>query len=296
MHWIGKVSAWLLALLLIPGAIVFTSKFITVRNSWISKSEKLKDEAAKLTAQIQENEATVERLQYELHRANQLWGKSYPATGGAPVRTTIQNPTEGTLAVSLGAKSDPPIHQGQWLYGFELLGDGSAVYRGMFVAETVRDGESLLLPNWRMRPGDTQGWQNGNWRWRIQLPSAYPNRFDELEQTLVRQDELLGDRLQTLAVQETLIAAAKEQLKLREAELVGGAELPQNPALAPEFRLGLISALEEAEESRNAELVAIDQLRRSVRLLHRQIEERVSGNRDLAGQLPQPSTAVSQKP
>ncbi|MFO0917352.1 MAG: hypothetical protein U0872_03440 [Planctomycetaceae bacterium] len=295
MHWVGKVSAWLLVLLIL-GATVLTSKFITVRNSWVSKSEKLKEDAVKLEAQVREAEATAERLQFELHRAHQLWGQSYPATGGPPVRTTVQNPAEGTLAVSLGAKSDPPIHQGQWLYGFETLGDGTTVYRGTFVADAVRDGESLLAPNWRLRPEDTQGWQSGNWRWRVQLPSAYPNRFDELEQALVRQDELLGDRTQTLAVQEALIAAAKEQLRLREAELVGGPELPQNPALNPEFRLGLIAALEEAEESRNAELLAIDQLRRSVRLLRRQIEDLEAGNRDLAGKLPQPATAVSQKP
>lgn len=287
MHWVGKVSAWLLVLLVLA-ASVFTSKLVLVRNGWLSKSEKLKKDYAALVSDLRENQAKLERLKHDWHRATQVWGVY------ALAPTTVQDPAVGSISVDLGSKDG--IRQGQWLYGFETLPDGTTVYRGDFIVEAVREGQSLLQPNWRIRTGDTQGWQNGQWRWRVQLPSAYPGRFEELEQALVRQDELLNDRQQTLAVQNRLIETAREQLELREQELVGGPQLPQTPTLDPEHRQGLMTALEDLEEARNHELVAIDQLRRSVRLLHRRIEDLESENRTLVGKLPQPSTEVTQQP
>jgi hypothetical protein len=146
-----------------------------------------------------------------------------------------------------------------------------------------------------VRPGDTAGWQGGNWRWRVMLPSAYPNRFEDLEQNLVRQDERHAARQQTLETQQRLITEANEQLKLREAELVGGPELPKEASLDAEFRDGLVATLEALEEDRNSELVQIDGLRRSVRDLNRKIQTVQSQNRDLVEKLPQPTPAAEDK-
>jgi len=286
MHWSGKLFAWLLVPLVLV-AMLFTAKLIKVRNSWTAKIEKSKDEYNKLAPQLVAAQHDLDRTWGDWHRATVTWGQRvYQAQ-------TNVNPAAGSVNVSLGTSQG--IQQGQWLYGFEILPDGSSIYRGDFVAQTVREGESLLVPNWRLRAGDTDGWQTGNWRWRLMLPAAYPNRFDELEQTLVQEDELFNDRTQTLAIQQQLIATANEQLKLREAELVGGPELPKTETLDPEFRDGLTATLEALEEDRNAELVRIDRLRRSVRSLNQQVQQTQTENRELVNRLPQPPEQVSQK-
>lgn len=287
MHISGKIVAWLL-IPAILGAMVLSAKAVKVRNSWTAKYEKLRKEYADVAPKLDEARAALDHAQAEWHRATQTWGLY------AQANTTVQNPAAGTLTVGLGTSQG--IKDKQWLYGFEVQQDGSAIYRGDFVVTIVREGESVLQPNWRLRPGDTEGWKNGQWRWRLFLPSAYPNQFDEYEQTLLQEDELLADRQLTLATQKELTDSATEQLKLREAELVGGADLSQDEALDIEFRNGLVAALEELEEARNAELIAIDRLRRSVRNLQQKIRSTEAKNRELVDQLPQPAAEVTRKP
>lgn len=281
MHWTGKVCAWLLVPLVLL-AMVFTAKLVKVRNSWTAKIEQSKKAYNDVAPKVVEAETLLNQAQGDAHRASVIWGRYSIAP------TTVQNPATGTLQVALG--SQVGIQPNQWLHGFEVKPDGSSIYRGDFVAATVRENESLMQPNWRVRPGDTAGWQPGNWRWRVMLPSAYPNRFEDIEQNLVRRDERLAARQQTLETQQKLIAEANEQLKLREAELVGGPELPKEETLDPEFRDGLVATLEVLEEERNSELVRIDRLRRSVRELNRQIQAVQSQNRELVEKLPQPAS------
>jgi hypothetical protein len=300
MHWTGKASAWLLVPLVLL-AMVFTAKLVKVRNSWTKKIEDSKKAYNDVAPKVVEAQALLDQAKGDWHRQTVTWGSitSSPERGYFPffvAPTNVSNAAAGTLTVALGSQQG--IQQNLWLHGFEVRPDGTSVYRGDFVATTVREGESLMQPNWRIRPGDTAGWQGGNWRWRVMLPSAYPNRFEDLEQTLVRRDERHAERQQTLAGQQKLIAGATEQLKLREAELVGGPELPMDETLDAEFRDGLTATLETLEEERNGELVQIDRLRRSVRELSRRIQAVQSRNRALVEQLPQPAATgeLTQKP
>lgn len=286
MHLTGKILAWLLIPLILVG-MVFTAKLVKVRNSWTAKLEKDKQEYAKLAPQVVDAQFALEKAQADWHRATEAWG-NYFEKG---VTTNVIN-AAGDLDVTLGTQQLQP---GQWLYGFEIRPEGS-IYRGDFFVAEVRQANSLLRPNWRVREGDTEGWQSGLWRWRAMIPSSYSNRFDELQQAILRQDELLADRLQTLAVHQELITAAQEQLKLREAELVGGPELPQEDSLDPEFRHGLVAAVEVLTEQRNAELLAGDRLRRTVRDLNARIQKTQTENLELVSRLPQPATEVSKKP
>lgn len=286
MHVSGKVFAWLLIPLILFG-MVLTAKLVKVRNSWTANLEKSKAEYTDVAPKVVEARYGLEKAQAEWHRATEAWGNYFDQ-----VPTTV-NPQTGDLAVALGGQQ---IREGQWLYGFEVQPEGPGIYRGDFVATAVRQGEALLQPNWRVRAGDTEGWQTGKWRWRVMIPASYSNRFDELQQALLRQDELLADRQQTLAIHQELIQSAKDQLKLREAELVGGPELPQEDALDPEFRQGLVAAVEALEEQRNAELLAGDRLRRSVRSLNERIQATQAENVEQVNKLPQPPTEVSKQP
>lgn len=286
MHWSGKVFAWLLIPLVLT-ATVLSAKLVKVRNSWTAKVEKTKKEYLAVAPKVEEAKLAYTRVIGDWQRATQMGAFDI-------AQTTIQNANAGTLTVAIG--STKGVAQGKSLHGFEIRPDGSAIYRGEFTAVTVREGESSLQPNWRLRPGDTDGWQPGNWRWRLVIPSAYPNLFADMQQRLLQQDELFADRTQTLDIHEKLIMDAKAQLKLREAELVGGPELQQDAALDPEFRQGLVATLEALEEERNSELIAIDRLRRSVRQLNRSIQDTQAANRELVNKLPRPAAEVSRKP
>lgn len=287
MHWSGTVFAWLVTISMCV-AVFFSAKVVKVRNSWAAKLQKQKEEYPKVAENLRNKRFELDRAQGDWHRATEFWGRFEVSA------TNVQDPANGTLVVDLG--STQGITAGQWLYGFEIQPDGSAIYRGDFVAEDVREGQSLLHPNWRIRPGDTAGWQGGSWRWRLFLPASYPTHFTELEQALVLKDEQLNERLKTLQEQEALITSSQDQLKTREAELVGGPDLPQEPTLDQEYREGLVAALETVEEERNEQLVVIDQLRREVRELRDKIRATEAENRELVDKLPQPPTEVTQKP
>lgn len=286
MHLTGKILAWLLIPLILVG-MVFTAKLIDIRNKWTAKLEGSKKDYAEVAPKVAEAQFALEKATANWHIATEAWGNYFEKN----VATNVINPN-GDLDVTIGGQY---VKEGQWLYGFELRPEGS-IYRGDFVVSAVRQNNSLLQPNWRVRPGDTEGWQPGNWRWRVMIPSSYSNRFDELQQALLRQDELLSDRQQALVIHQELIAAAQEQLKLREAELVGGPELPREEALEAEYRDGLVATIEDVTEQRNAELIAGDRLRRMVRDLNAQIQSTRTENKELVEKLPQPSTEVSQKP
>ena len=286
MHWSGKVFAYLLVVTVLL-AMIFTAKTVKVRNFYAAKLVKVKKDYTDVAPKVVQAQSAADHALAEWHRATEFWGPF-------EVRQTVVNPADGSVAVELG--SNQGIRQGQWLYGFQAMQDGSVVYRGDFVADVVREGNSSLKPNWRVRPGDTEGWQTGPWRWRLMLPPSYPSRFDELEQDLLLEDEVLAERQKTLGDEAVLVQTAKDQLKLREAELVGGPELPKEEKLDQEFREGLVAAMETVEEDRNAQLLVIDQKRRSVRKLAQEIKEVEDENRALVEKLPQPPPQLTKAP
>jgi len=184
------------------------------------------------------------------------------------------------------------IHPNLVLYGFEIRPDGSSVYRGSFLATEVGNGSSSLTPNWRATPAEVQKWQAGSWRWRNAIPSGYSENFDRQLLTNLKYEETLADRKRTLEGQNTLLTQANDGLKLREAELVGGDVLPKTPSIDPEFRDGLVSAVEQTEETRNQLLKQIDDLRRKVRAIQAEIERLNTENAALVERLPEPGTGT----
>jgi hypothetical protein len=286
MHWSGKVFAYLLVVAALV-AMVFTAKTVTARKNWAAKLVKVKKEYEDVAPRLVQAKAVADHTLAEWHRVSEFWGPWQ-------VAQTVVNPADASVAVEVG--SNGGIRQGQWLYGFQAKPDGSVIFRGIFTADVVREGNSLLKPNWRVRPGDTDGWQNGPWRWRLMLPPSYPGRFQELEQDLLVADETLAERQNTLVDEEKLVATAKEQLKTRESELVGGPTLPKEETLGQEFREGYVAALETAEEERNAQLVVIDAKRRSVRKLRQEILSVEKENRSLVEKLPQSPAQLTQTP
>ncbi|MBC8113142.1 MAG: hypothetical protein H7062_02095, partial [Candidatus Saccharimonas sp.] len=251
MHTMGKVGVWLVVVAALA-ASVLTSKLIQVRDSWTKKDVTTRDQYRALVPKIDELQDQFRALEGDRFRALNLWGNS-----SAPVQTTVQ--AQGALVVSMG--TDSGITEKKVIYGFEVLPDSSVVYRGDFTVATANNVQAQLLPNWKVRADDVATWKDGMWRWRNQLPSAYQQNFDKQLLLLGATEDALNDRRQSVDVQTRLLAQSQEQLKLREAELVGGEQLSKDAAVDVEFREGLVAGVEQVEETRNQVLTKVDGLR-----------------------------------
>ncbi len=289
MHILGKILAFLVVIAAIVASI-FTSKLVMVRNSWTAKSVTSKNKFSTNLPEIEKLQAKIDSLKSELFRSEELWG--IPWNG---VETNIKNAAEGTLIVNIGTSNG--VRQNLALHGFEIAADGSSIYRGSFSPTEVGDANATLKPNWRATAEDVSKWQGGNWRWRNALPSGYQDNFDRQLLAILKLEETLADRRRTLIGQKELLEQANDGLKMREAELVGGDVLEKSPSVEPEFRDGLVSAIEQSEEERNKTLQKVDELRRKVRNVQAEIERLQTENKELVQRLPEPGprNAVTQK-
>ena len=278
MHTMGKVGIWLVVVAAVA-ATMLTSKLIQVRNGWTKKASVAREEYRALVPKLAELQEQLDALEGDRFRALELWGNSSP-----PVPTTVQ--AQGALVVDLGTNSG--ITEKKVVYGFEVLPDNSVVYRGDFTVATARDVQSQLTPNWKVRNQDGATWQSSKWRWRNQLPSAYQQNFDKQILLLSQGEDDLAVWRRSQDVQTKLVAQSQEQLKLREAELVGGDQLSKNAADAVEHREGLVAAVEQVEESRNQILTKVDDLRRKLRTVQTDVDRLKALNVELTDKLPQP--------
>lgn len=288
MHILGKTFAVLVVIAAIAASMI-TSKLVVVRNSWTQKNVSSRNKYLEAKPKVDELESRVDQLRAEAIRKQDLWGKFWDN-----VQTSVGN--DGTVNVNIGLESG--WYPNLLVHGFEKAADGSTIYRGSFLAVDVRNGGSLLKPNWKVSNEEVKTWApQGVWRWRNTIPSGLQENFDRQLLTILKYEETLGDRSHTLQTQNELLAQANEALKRREEELIGGETLEKSELVDPEFREGLVSALEQAEEQRNKILQKIDHLRREVREIQRQIEALVQENTDLIEKLPQSPTdkALTQK-
>ncbi|WP_373651765.1 hypothetical protein [Schlesneria sp. DSM 10557] len=282
MNTLGKVFAFLVVIAAIAASIL-TAKLVEVRNSWTAKTLAAKNKFNETQPKIETLEAQIDSLQKDIFRSRDLWGNFWPI-----VQTNVVSP-DGAVQVNVGSAAG--VREGLQLHGFELLPDGTSVYRGSFVPAEIQQNGSVLKPNWRATPAEVATWgKAGNWRWRNLVPPGYTENFDKQLTTILKLEETLGDRMLTLKGQEQLLVEANNKLKLREAELLGGEELAGGDQLEPEYREGLVAAMERTEEERNELLLKIDDLRRKVRSVKDDIDRILVENTELTNRLPQPGT------
>ena len=281
----GKVLAFLVLVAAIS-ASVLTAKLVQVRNSWTAKTVAARTKFHDLKPKIEALEIQIDSLKNEFFRSQQLWGSII----WEDEQTRVVNPADGTVGVNIG--SDANLRPNMVMHGFEIAADGTSTYRGAFLPAEIQNAAATLKPNWRATPAEVRTWAPvGKWRWRNLVPPGYEENFDKQLSAILKLEETLNDRLRTLAGQKQLLTDAKAKLKLREAELVGGEELPKGANAAPEHRDGLVEALAQAEEDRNQTLLKLDELRRTVRNVQEDIDRLQNENLELANRLPQPASA-----
>ena len=292
MHTSGKVLAFLVLIAGVASTFL-SAKLIQVRNSWTAKAQNFDQQYATTSADVEKLRKDFVEVTNDLQTMTREWG-GFPF----PVNTQIADAATGRLQIDVGTnfglKDEMVIH------GFQLQPDGSSIYRGPFRIVSAQTDQSAVVPTWRLRPIDMQAtattpaWQGGTWRWRSLVPSGYSQRVDEQNLAFVKAEQTLADRAASLQIQLRLVEDAGRQLQMRNAELVGGPELPQDPSLKPEFREGVVAPLKATEEERNKALLAIAALREAVRAERAAVQRLQSENLAMSRQLPQPAEVVTE--
>jgi len=278
MHVLGKVCTWLLFPLVIAG-VVLAGQAINVRNSWTEKADKLRDENTKRAAQIAEKEDKLYDLRDQRSMLERSWGRFWTSDNVA-----VTDPQQGIISTGIGTRAKlllPGQQELPIVYGFFTPDNGAGRYIGPFKVIDARDDSSSMQLTKLVRPNDVATWPNGKWRfWRF-VPTEYTNRHDHLWNMLVSAEEDLS-HVEDLKRQATALnERAQEQILERVGELEGGPQIPMGVK-------GLVESLATAEQERDEQLLAVDQLRRKIHGSQEELQGLIEESRTLMQQLPKP--------
>lgn len=267
MHKSGVVLAWLVALTAVA-AVIFTSKMLDVRGSWLRAVEKNKVQIQKNESEIESKEAESKSLQSELTRLMLGWNRYWDAN------VTVANQQTGEIEIDIGENQglgstqagDAQVAQ-PVIFAFQPdPGDPQKMsYVGAFRVNALEvNGAQLISVNPPQSGEVAANWKNGEWRLRALVPPQFISALRTLRDDLVEREQQMNrkqDRIQDL---NRLMAAAQERLDTRVHELIGSEDAPQDDVLPIELRKGLVAGLEEEEQIRNQEFQVTDRLRRDL--------------------------------
>ena len=210
---------------------------------------------------------------------------------GLGASTKALEPRTVTGADGQEKKAAPPMHV------FADNGQGKMVYTGEFMLgdgpNELGEQTCVLYPTWKVTPEEMASWNfNNDVRIRTQIPPGGRAEIDSLNQTIQRSVEQITQLKTRTEDQERLKVDADLSLQTRSKELLGdpnGADVAERP----EFKDGLVKAIEDTEEERNAIQVAVDSIRRSIQQAIRDRSKLVDGVKKLAANASQPATKIS---
>jgi len=235
------------------------------------------------------------------------WGFewTFPAANPAPVQnqggklfvTGLGSSTKGLeLNRVIGADGQekmaaPPIHV------FADNGQGKVIYTGEFILgigpNELGETTCVLYPTWKVTPQEMASWNfTTGVRIRTQIPSGGRGEIDNLNQTIVRSVEQFNQLTTRIEDQKKLRTDADLELQGRKNELLGDAN-GVVVAERPEFVDGLVKAIENIEEERNAIQIAVDSIRRNILKSVKTRAESVEAVKELAASASKPVTKVS---
>lgn len=183
------------------------------------------------------------------------------------------------------------------MHVFADNGQGKVLYTGEFVLGTgpneLGEQTCVLYPTWNVSPQEMGAWNFSNGvRIRTQIPPGGRTEIDNLNQTIQRSLEQLTQLNFRINDQTLLKTEADLALAKRRGELLGdpaGADVAERP----EFRVGLVQAIEDLEEERNAVQVAVDSIRRIILTATEKRAELIDELKRLAANTSKPVTQIS---
>lgn len=290
MHISGKVLMFLV-IIAAGVAAVFSAKMVHVRNSWLKKADQAESTLVKNKIELAERTKVRNELRAELAREIRGWNQTWDALnmqqsaqGGGSLASTEVGTVNGMKAAVI------------YIFQPDPDGDG-AKFVGSFRA-TPAENQTPFAPTFKVRPSKLPDWQPGGAGWRIRqsIPTASISRFSDLMLDLQKLDEELIYRQRNVQTQNALAADAQLKLDKRSGELNGEPDNGGNASSLPSWMIvGLVKAIEDDEEKRNAVLEEVDGLRRVIKKTYDQIQKIKAQNIARAQRLPgsEPTTVGS---
>lgn len=210
---------------------------------------------------------------------------------GLGAATKALEPRTVTGADGQETKVAPPMHV------FADNGQGKVVYTGEFRLgmgpNELGEQTCVLYPTWNVSPDEMASWNFSNGvRIRTQIPPGGRAEIDSLNQTIQRSAGQLAQLNTRTENQKLLRADADKALQARRNELLGDAE-GADVAERPEFKVGLVQAIEDTEEERNAFQVAVDSIRRHIQQAIANRSQLVERLKEIAANASKPVTKIS---
>ncbi|MBC8290201.1 MAG: hypothetical protein H8E37_07780 [Planctomycetes bacterium] len=307
MHILGKI----LSVFVIGGAIasvILASRTLQVRKEWNEKVEIEQLDYEKSIDPLENAKKTVLGLQHERDVAAYQWHPYF--TEGIVVQPNVVQTNPGDRATwkfgvaisGLGPVSG--IRTGEIIQLFSPGANAESThYLGPFkvtqviptpptiTAETTWGVRGLDMADDPDFPGQTvwespvkYRWGNG-WRVRTALPNEEPINVTHYSQLLLKKDEQLAATKVYKTTTEEQKVVADTQLTYRENELHGDVNLEQRNL--PRYRIdGLVKAISDADETRNATLEEVDALRHRLKKVYDDVVALQEQNRRIAAELP----------
>ena len=280
-----------------------------------------KEEAAikNLENEYAKEEATRNTKQQDHDVTMASWGHVWNGVASAQA-----DPATGAFQIKAtdGAGAPVALTTNQVVWIFVPSPDGnSSVSLGQFKVTAAAQGTFSLVPNFRVRLADPlanrpdlaeplklvtdaikprpPAWDNvADWkrgtpvRVRTAVPTQHVSRATAQEVDLLMADErvILAGAEYTKQVQ--LLDAAKKLVQTRTEEITGTAALADKN-IPDEYKLGLVKALQDDEESRNRVLLSVDDLRHRLKRTNDLFGEVRQRNAALEKSLPRPAAETA---
>lgn len=279
MHILGIILAFLAVIG--SGVTVYLSSYaLKVRTSWIKNVEKKKDAYLKIKDEPAKLRAELKKHQLEYHRVNYDWGKVFN-------NVAVNQGGVGVMVQGVGTAEG--VRQGQVLHLFQPDGNQGTSYLGPVRVENVADGQFAASATWVVRPQDAASFRFGQgFRIRENVPTADLENFVKMQHSMSLKDVDLKDAKKWLDyAQNRDRKTAEDQLQFRINELHGDPAQADKKGLLPDYLVdGLVIAIENAEETRNVTLEEVHELRQKLQDVYDEIVEVQKKNEDLIQALP----------
>jgi hypothetical protein len=178
--------------------------------------------------------------------------------------------------------------------------DGVVRFVGEMEVGNLQAQQSAMKPTWMLAPNEALLWQpqpgqQQKWRFRSQIPQSYKSRFEDQHARLLRAFQNGQTLEQQIALQNNLVQLANEDLNVRLGELVRGNPQAEPQEDRPELSIGLVAAIEAAEELRNELQKDVDDLRRMIKVESDLQVENVVDLQEIVGAIRPAKTKISKK-
>lgn len=293
MHIVGRILLGL-CILLAGTAAYFSAELLSRRNTWMKTVEAKRKAYEEAVPKLPKVKAKLWELQREEHRLvfdqGQVWTDLQATAGQTGPGSVVLAGIDATT----GQKPEQVLHLFQPL----PLADGQigTRYVGPFRVKIQADGRTGLSPDWIVSQTDLASWQLGpGWRARTQINASDTANFIRNQVELLLQDTyLLNVTKDRDLAQTTDRKFAEDHLAYRINELHGDLALMDKKGQLPNYLVdGLVQAIEDQEEIRNAEVLAVDELRHRLKGIFDDVKRLQERNAKLVGTLPGAEPAPS---